>query len=63
MLLKIGLGLLGVWLAGVLGVFDIGDAVHLFLLVGCLLLLLGFVKAREAALAAGRHPDNPSGRA
>jgi hypothetical protein len=62
MLLKIALVLLAVWLVGVLGVYNIGDAVHIFLLVGGMLLMLGFLKAREAALAASRHPGEPSGR-
>jgi hypothetical protein len=59
MLLKIALVLLAVWLFGVLGVYDIGDAVHIFLLVGGMLFLLGFLKAREAALAASRQPEEP----
>ena len=63
MLLKTALVLVAVWLVGVLGAYDIGDAVHMFLLVGGLLLLLGFVKAREAAVAASRGPREPSGRA
>lgn len=62
MLLKIALVLLAVWLVGVLGVYDIGDAVHIFLLVGGMLFLLGFLKARDAAMAARRHPEEPSGR-
>ena len=62
MLLKIALGLLAVWLVGVLGVYDIGDAVHIFLLVGGMLLLLGVLKARDAAIAASRNPEEPSGR-
>jgi hypothetical protein len=59
MLLKIALVLLAVWLFGVLGVYDIGDTVHIFLLVGGMLFLLGFLKAREAALAASRQPEEP----
>lgn len=62
MLLKIALGLLAVWLVGVLGVYDIGDAVHIFFLVGGMLLLLGVLKARDAAIAASRKPEEPSGR-
>jgi hypothetical protein len=61
MLLTIALVLLAVWLIGILGIYDIGDAVHMFLLVGGLLLLLGVLKARDAAIAAGRS-DEPSGR-
>ena len=37
-------------------------AVHIFLLVGGTLFLLGFLKAREAAMWASRHPKEPSGR-
>jgi hypothetical protein len=60
MLLKIGLVLLLVWLVGALGVYDIGDAVHILLLVGGMLLLLGLLKARDAALDAERpRPESP----
>jgi hypothetical protein len=49
MLLKIGLVLLVVWLLGIVGVYRLGQNVHFFLLVGLMLLLLGFLKARDAA--------------
>lgn len=62
MLLKVALVLLLVWLVGALGVYDIGDAVHILLLVGGMLLLLGILKARDAALESGRHRDDPSAR-
>lgn len=62
MLLKMAPVLFVVWLVGVLGVYDIGDAVHIFLLVGAMLFLLGFLKARDAALAAGRGAEGPSER-
>lgn len=61
MLLKIALVLLVAWLSGVLGVYDIGGAVHILLLVGGMVLLLGFLKARDAAVAASRHREEPSG--
>jgi hypothetical protein len=51
MLFKIGLVLLAVWLLGLLGVYRIGDLFHVFLLVG-LMLLLGFLHARDAAARA-----------
>ena len=51
MLLNIGLVLLLAWAIGVLGVYDIGQVVHAFLLGGLMLLLLGFVKARETTTA------------
>ena len=62
MLLKIALVLLAVWLVGIVGVYDIGDAVHIFLLVGLMLFLLGFLRAREAAIATSRRPDEPPAR-
>jgi hypothetical protein len=59
MLLKIALLLLVGWLLGVLGLYDIGDAVHVLLLVGGMLLLLGALKARDAAAAASRGANVP----
>jgi hypothetical protein len=52
MLIKVGLGLLAVWLLGLVGVYRIDDLVHVFLLVGLMLLLLGFLRARDAAMRA-----------
>ncbi len=49
MLLKFGLVLLAAWLLGMLGVYRLGQNVHFLLLVGLMLLLLGFLKARDAA--------------
>ena len=60
MVLKFALILLVTWFIGVLGVYD-GDLIHVLLLVGLMLLLLGFLKAREAALA-NRHVDRPPDR-
>ena len=59
MLLKTALVVLFVWLAGVLGVYDAGTLVHVFLLVGLMLFLLGALKAREAAMhpGSGSPPD------
>jgi hypothetical protein len=51
MLIKVGLVLLAVWLLGLVGVYRIGDLFHVFLLVG-LMLLLGFLRARDAAVRA-----------
>jgi hypothetical protein len=62
MLLMTALVLLVAWVAGVLGVYEIGDAVHVLFLVGGMLLLLAFLKARDAAMAAGRNRDDSSGR-
>ena len=57
MLLKAALVVLFVWLAGVLGVYDAGTLVHVFLLVGLMLFLLGALKAREVAMRPG--PGSP----
>ncbi len=59
MLLKIAFALLIVWLLGVLGIYRIGDLVHVLLLVGLMLFLLGALAARDAAAARGR--DDGSG--
>jgi hypothetical protein len=58
MLFKIALALLAVWLLGVLGLYTIGDLVHVLLLVGLGLLLLAFLRARDAA--ARRVVSGPS---
>jgi hypothetical protein len=57
MLLKIGLLLLAVWVAGVVGLFSAGDAVHAFLLSGLMLLLLAFARARDAAVRSARTAE------
>lgn len=49
MLLKAALLLLIAWLLGIVGVYNIGSLVHVLLLVGLMLLLLGMLKARDAA--------------
>ena len=49
MLFKIALALLTLWVIGVVGVYDVGDLVHVLLLVALWLLLLAFVRARDAA--------------
>lgn len=61
MLLKAAFFLLAVWLLGVLGLYRLGDAVHVLLLAGLMLLLLGSLKARDAAAAARAGRDS-SGR-
>ena len=60
MLLKIAMVLLAAWLLGALGVYSIGDRVHVLLLVGGLLLLLGLLRVRDAAIAAAREADRLS---
>ena len=61
MLFTIAFVLLIAWLLGVLGVYRVGDLVHVLLLVGLMLLLLAFVRAREAAVRpqSGKPPDKP----
>ena len=58
MILKIAFALLTVWLLGVLGLYRIGDLVHVLLLVGLMLFLLGALKARDAAAARARGVDS-----
>jgi hypothetical protein len=60
MLLKSAFVLLVAWLFGVLGLYRIGDLVHVLLLIGLLLLLVGGLKARDAAAARGT--DGGSGK-
>ena len=59
MLLKVAALLLIVWLLGLVGVYNAGALVHVLLLVGLMLLLLGVLKARDRA-ASGR-PDSGDG--
>jgi hypothetical protein len=56
MLVKAALLLLVIWLAGVLGAYDAGSLVHVLLLVGLMMLLLGALKARETAVRTGAGP-------
>ena len=58
MFFKAALVLLIAWLVGLLGVYDLGRLVHVLLLVGLMLLLLGALKARDAATRRG--PDSHS---
>lgn len=55
-LLKAALLVLAVWLVGVLDLYEAGNLVHVLLLVGLLMLLLGVLKARDAV----RHHDADS---
>jgi hypothetical protein len=50
MLFKIAFILLVVWLLGMVGVYTIGDLVHVLLLGGLMLLLLAFLRARDVAV-------------
>ncbi len=58
MLFKAGLVLLISWLLGVFGAYDLGQLVHLQLLIGLACLLLGTLRARDAAI----RPDSNSKR-
>lgn len=49
MLLKAAILILAVWFVGALGLSEAGNAVHALLLVGLMTLLLGVLKARDAA--------------
>lgn len=49
MLVSAALVLLAVWVGGILGLFDIGRAIHVFFLVGLMLLMLGVLKGRDEA--------------
>ena len=59
MLLKVALVLLLAWVVGALNIDRIGSAVHLLLLVGLMLLLLGVLKARDAATVGNRETNKP----
>jgi len=43
------------WLLGIAGLYRVGAVVHVLLLVGLMLLLLGFLKARDAAMRGPRN--------
>ena len=59
MLVKVGLVVLAVWLVGLLGLFGASDLKHVLLLVGLLLLMIGALKARDAAMRSGRNESAP----
>ena len=60
MLFKVALVLLTSWVLGLVGVYNVGDLVHVLLLIGLMLLLLAFVRARDAVRrAAGGPPSQP----
>jgi len=50
MLFKVAFVLLFLWLLGMTGIYQVGEFVHVLLLVGLMLLMMAFIKAREAAL-------------
>jgi hypothetical protein len=61
MLFKIALVLLTAWVLGLVGVYNVGDLVHVLLLIGLMLLLMAFLRARDAAVrrAAGGPSSRP----
>ena len=59
MLLKAGLFLLALWLVGLLVPNEAGNLIHVLLLVGLMLLLLGFLKARDAAAKNDMSKNQP----
>jgi hypothetical protein len=50
MLFKVALVLLILWLLGMAGVYPTGVYFHALLLVGLMLLLMAFLRARDAAI-------------
>lgn len=53
MLFMLAVVLLAGWILGLVGVYDIGRAVHVPLLVGLLLLMVGGLRARDGARPNG----------
>lgn len=58
MVIKLALAVLATWLVGILFFSSAGDAVHVLLLVGLALLLLGFLRTRDEAMRRALG-DNP----
>jgi hypothetical protein len=61
-LIALALVTLSVWLLGLFQIHRFGDIVHVLLLVGLMLLLLGGIKARDAALRRNREDGRPDRR-
>jgi hypothetical protein len=55
MLFTVAFTFLAVWVIAVAGPFGVGQMAHGLLLVGLMLLLLAFLKARDAAAARARE--------
>ena len=58
MLLKVAVLLLIAWLLGVGGVYNLGTLVHVLLLVGLMLMMVGVLKARDQAASARADPGD-----
>jgi hypothetical protein len=52
--------LLAAWLLGVIGLYELGRAVHVLFLVGLMLLMLGVLKGRDATARQPTRPDRES---
>ena len=60
MLFKVALVLLTAWVLGLVGMYNAGNLVHALLLIGLMLLLLAFLRARDAGRRpAGGPPSRP----
>jgi hypothetical protein len=59
MLFTLAFVLLLSWLLGMAGVYQLGDVLHALLLIGLMLLMMAFVRARDAAMrrAIDNTPD------
>ena len=53
MLIALGIILLIVWIIGVAGVFTIGWFIHLFLIVGIILILIHLFRSGNKAMGGG----------
>jgi thiamine transporter ThiT len=59
MLAAVALVLLLAWVLGIVGAYDVGDLVHVLLLVALWLFLLAFATGREAAVHSKGAGDQP----
>jgi len=59
MLAIAGLMFLAVWIVGIVGVYDVGELVHVFLIGSFFLLLLAATKSRDTTRSAPKR-DLPS---
>ena len=58
MLFTIAFALLAIWGAGLMGMYPGGDLVHVLPLVGLMLLLLAFLRARDAVVRRAMGGDS-----
>jgi hypothetical protein len=57
MLFKVAFVLLLLWLLGMTGLYQLGQFLHALLLIGLMLLMIAFIRARDAALRREHTPD------